>query len=56
MKKEIVYTMPCETQEERENVQKMRQKLYAENRYERVSIYPNGLHEVRVIAEEKIIN
>lgn len=48
MKKEIVYTMPCETEIDKQLVEDLKYNLY--QKYSEVTVYPNGLYEVRVVA------
>lgn len=48
MKKEIVYTMPYVTEQEIKKANDKRQKLY--EKFNSVMVYPNGMHEVRIIA------
>lgn len=48
MKKEIVYTMPYETENDIEEANKLRSNLY--EKYDSVQVYPNGLYEVKIIA------
>ena len=52
MKKEVIYTMPYETEDEIKKAQELRSDLYDE--YNIVSVYPNGLYEVRIICEDEI--
>ena len=52
MKKEVVYTMPYETEEEIKKAQELRQDLY--EKYNSVMVYPNGLYEVRIVCEDEI--
>lgn len=52
-KKEIVYTMPYETEKEIKKAQQKRQKLY--EKYNNVQVYCNGLYEVRIIASDILI-
>jgi len=52
-KKEIVYTMPYETEKDIRKAQEKRQKLY--EKYNNVQVYCNGLHEVRIIASNSFI-
>jgi len=47
-KKEVVYTMPYETETEIRKANNKREKLY--DKYNSVQVYPNGLHEVRIVA------
>lgn len=47
-KKEVVYTMPYATEKEIRKANSKRQKLY--DKYNSVQVYPNGLHEVKIIA------
>ncbi len=53
-KKEVVYTMPYETENEIRKAANKRQKLY--EKYNNVQIYTNGLYEVRIIASNDLIN
>ena len=46
MKKEIV--MPYTTEQEIKKANDKRQKLY--EKFNSVMVYPNGMHEVRIIA------
>ena len=48
VKKEVVYTMPCETLEQHKKAERLQARLY--NKYNSVQVYPNGLYEVRVVA------
>lgn len=48
IKKEVVYTMPYETVEDMKAAERKRERLY--DKYNNVSVYPNGLHEVRIVA------
>ena len=48
MKKEVVFTLPYVTEDDIQTAQDLRAELYDE--YTNVSVYPNGLHEVRIIA------
>jgi len=52
MKKEIVYTMPYETEEDIKAAQNLRSELY--EKYNSVQVYPNGMYEVRIVAEDEI--
>lgn len=52
MKKEVIYTLPYDTEEEIKKAQEIRQDLY--EKYNSVGVYPNGLHEVRIICEDEI--
>lgn len=52
MKKEVIYTMPYNTEREIALAQELRQELY--DKYNSVSVYPNGLYEVRIVAEDPI--
>lgn len=47
-KKEVVYTMPYQTETEIKRANDKRSKLY--EKYNSVQVYPNGLYEVRIIA------
>ena len=51
-KKEVVYTMDCETKKQKRKIDDKKYKLY--QKYGEVNVYPNGLHEVRIIATNKI--
>jgi hypothetical protein len=53
MKKEIVYTMPYETEEQIKKAASLRDRLY--NKYNSVQVYPNGLYEVRIVATDEIV-
>ena len=52
-KKEIVYTMPYQTESEIRKAQEKRHKLY--EKYNNVQVYCNGLYEVRIIASNSLI-
>lgn len=52
MKKEIVYTVPYETDRDIKKAQRFRDKLY--EKYDDVQVYPNGMYEVRIIAQSPI--
>lgn len=52
MKKEIVYTMPYETQQEIDKAAKKRMRLY--EKYNSVQVYSDGLYHVRIVATDKI--
>ena len=52
IKKELVYTMPYQTEEDIKNASELRQELY--EKYNSVQVYPNGMYEVRIIAEDAI--
>lgn len=52
MKKEIIYTIPYSTEKDMHKANRLRMKLY--NKYNSVQVYPNGLHELRIIATDKI--
>jgi hypothetical protein len=52
-KKEIVYTMPYETETEIRKAQEKRHRLY--EKYNNVQVYCNGLYEVRIIASNSLI-
>ncbi len=52
IKKEIVYTMPYETEKDIQKAQRKRQSLY--QKFNNVQVYCNGLTEVRIIATDKI--
>lgn len=49
MKKQVVYTMPYSTEEDIKKASELRNDLYDE--YDSVQVYPNGLHEVKIVAE-----
>jgi len=53
MKKEVVYFMPYETEEDIKKAVELRQELY--DHYNSVNVYYNGLSEVRIVAENKIV-
>ena len=48
IKKEVVYTMPYQTEEDIRKANEKRSKLY--DKYNSVQVYPNGLYEVRIVA------
>ena len=48
IKKEIVYTMPYMTEKDIKKANEKRSKLY--EKFNSVMVYPNGMHEVRIIA------
>lgn len=48
VKKEVVYTVDTDTEEGLRKAAEIRQDLYDE--YESVNVYPNGLHQVRIVA------
>lgn len=48
IKKELVYTMPYNTEIEIKRAAEKRNKLY--EKYKCVQVYPNGLNEVRIVA------
>lgn len=52
MKMEIVYTVPYETEKDIDEANELRTDLY--EKYNSVLVYPNGLHEVRIIASDPI--
>lgn len=52
--KEVVYTMPYQTEKDIQKANNKRSKLY--EKYNLVQVYPNGLYEVRIIATKKIKN
>lgn len=49
MRKQVVYTMPYSTEEDIKKAGELRNDLYDE--YDSVQVYPNGLHEVKIVAE-----
>jgi hypothetical protein len=52
IKKEIVYTMPYQTEKDIEKAQRKRQRLYQQ--FKNVQVYCNGLTEIRIVATDKI--
>ncbi len=48
MKKEIVYTLPYQTEKDILKAEQLRSRLY--EKFNSVGVYPNGLYEVRIIA------
>lgn len=50
--KEVVFTMPCDSEEEQKKIKELKSELY--ERYESVQICPNGNHEVKVIATNNV--
>lgn len=48
IKKEVVYTMPYETEGDIKRAAQKRSSLY--NKFNHVNVYPNGLHEIKIIA------
>ena len=48
IKRELIYTMPYETPEDQQAVDDKRCKLY--RTFKSVLVYPNGSHEIRLIA------
>lgn len=52
VKKETVYTLPYQTEEEIAKAVELRSTLYDD--FDDVQVYPNGLYEVRVIATEYV--
>ncbi len=52
IKKEIVYTLPNNTEEDIKRIEELRSELY--EKFESVNVYPNGLYEIRVVAEEEV--
>jgi predicted nucleic acid-binding Zn-ribbon protein len=49
MKKQVIYTMPYNTESEIKKVNAKRQRLY--EKFNSVQVCPNGLYEVRIICE-----
>ena len=47
-KKEVVYTMPYQTEVEIKKANDKRSKLY--EKFNSVQVYPNGLYGVRIVA------
>lgn len=52
IKKELVYTMPYQTEKDIQRASNKRQKLY--EKYNCVMVYPNGMYEVKIVATDKI--
>lgn len=52
MKKEIVYTLPYETERDIKRANDLRYRLYG--KYNSVNLYPNGRYEVKIVAEHRI--
>lgn len=52
MKKEIAYTIDTDTVEGIEKAEALQAELY--ETYGTVLVYPNGLHQVRIIASNEI--
>lgn len=52
IRKELVYYMPYVTEKDIQKAQIKRLKLY--DKYNTVRVYPNGLHEVKIVATDKI--
>jgi hypothetical protein len=52
MKKEVIYTMPYETEKDIKEARELRQDLY--EKFNSVQVCPNGLYEVRIICEDEI--
>ena len=50
IKKEVIYTLPYETEKDIKYAQEFRQDLY--DKFNSVMVTPNGLYEVRIICEE----
>ena len=48
MKKEVVFTLPYETEDDIQAAKDLCSELYHE--YINVGVYPNGLHEVKIVA------
>ena len=51
MTKQLVYTAPYETKEDRKAVRDLRDELY--EKYNSVQIYVNGQYEVKIVAEDE---
>lgn len=49
---ELAYTMPYETKEDIKKAEDLRLELY--EHFNSVQVYPNGLYEVRIVAENAI--
>lgn len=47
-KKEVVYTVDTDTEEGMRKAESLRSRLY--EKYNSVNVYPNGLHQVRIVA------
>lgn len=54
MTKETIYTMPYKTMDDIKKANDLRQDLY--DQFNCVQVCPNGLHEVRIIAQDEITN
>ena len=52
MRKEVVYFMPYSTEKDIKKAAQKRERLY--DKYNCVNVYPNGCHEVRIVATDKI--
>jgi len=50
--KEVIYTLPYQTESDIRKANVKRQRLY--DKYNSVQVYPNGLHEVKIVATDKI--
>lgn len=53
IKKEVVYTMPYTTESDIKKASQKRQKLY--EKYNNVMVYPNGMHEVKIVCSQSLI-
>jgi hypothetical protein len=50
--KQVIYTLPYESESDIRKANAKRQRLY--DKYNSVQVYPNGLHEVKIVATNKI--
>jgi len=50
--KEVIYTLPYQTESDIRKANAKRQKLY--DKYDSVQVYPNGLYEIKIVATNKI--
>jgi len=48
MKKEIIYTLPYETEKDIKKVSELKNRLY--NKYNSVQVYPQGSWAVKIVA------
>jgi hypothetical protein len=49
--KEVIYTLPYQTESDIRKANAKRQKLY--DKYDSVQVYPNGLYEIKIVATNK---
>jgi hypothetical protein len=52
LKKELTYSLPYKTESDIRKAVALRNRLY--EKFNQVSVYLNGLHEVRIVAEDRI--